>query len=123
MTKTHFIQTRHIDKRLREDIHRLGEILGNVLKAQHGYSLYRDVEKLRGLTKLFRSSGSNSAFVRIQSMKQGASFALSMYIFFWPMQQTRRTESVHKLRIADRDELLWMRLCFTPCRLSVPAGL
>ena len=68
MTKTHFIQTRHIDKRLREDIHRLGEILGNVLKAQHGYSLYRDVEKLRGLTKLFRSSGSNSAFVRIQSM-------------------------------------------------------
>ncbi len=54
------IQTRHIDRRLRTEIRRLGEILGRVLRSQEGEALYRKVETLRRLTKASRNSGRNS---------------------------------------------------------------
>ena len=73
MTRTKPIQTRHIDKRLREDIHHLGEILGKVLQAQKGYALYRKVENLRRLTKAFRSSGRTAGFERVQTVVKGLS--------------------------------------------------
>ena len=68
MPRKERLQTRRIDRRLRRDIHRLGEILGTVLRAQEGELLFRKVETLRRLTKANRNSARKDRTLRIRSL-------------------------------------------------------
>jgi len=61
-------RARRIDRRLRTEIHRLGEILGRVLRDQEGDSLFRKVEQLRRLTKAGRNGGARDQSARIRAL-------------------------------------------------------
>lgn len=55
------------DKPLREDIHLLGDLLGETLRAQEGDELFEMVERVRALAKSGRA-GSNDDFERLASL-------------------------------------------------------
>ena len=81
-------RARRIDRRLRTEIHRLGEILGRVLRDQEGDSLFRKVEKLRRLTKAGRNAGGRDQSARIRSLvnrlsaREARSIVRAFHIYF-----------------------------------------
>ena len=56
------------DKRLRINIRELGILLGEILIEQEGKQLFNNVEKLRALTKDFRSKNNSDAIIKIKNI-------------------------------------------------------